>query len=86
MVDRCARQRGPALIEALKDRDSNVRQKAAYALGTMKAAKAIPALMEALQIHRKESDVGLTLFMITGQRLGDDPQKWQQWWKENGSQ
>lgn len=73
------------MIEALKDRDSNVRQKAAYALGTMKAVKAIPALIEALQAYGKNSDAGLALFMITGQRLGDDPQKWQQWWKESGS-
>lgn len=75
----------PALIEALKDKDPNVRQKAAYALGTMKAVKAIPALIEALQAYGKNSDAGLALFMITGQRLGDDPQKWQQWWKESGS-
>ena len=76
----------PALIEALKDKDPNVRQKAAYALGTMKAAKAIPALIGALQTHGKDSDAGLALFMITGQRLGDDPQKWQQWWEQNGPQ
>lgn len=76
----------PALIEALKDKDPNVRQKAAYALGTMKAAEAVPALIEALQAYGKDSDAGLALFMITGQRLGDYPQKWQEWWKENKPQ
>lgn len=73
----------PALMEALNDNDANVRQKAAYALGTMKAVKAVPVLIETLRTYGKNSDAGLALFMITGQRLGDDPQKWQEWWKES---
>lgn len=73
----------PALMEALGDKDPNVRQKAAYALGSMKAAKAVPALIQALRTYGKDSDAGLALFMITGQRFQDDPQKWQEWWKEN---
>jgi HEAT repeat protein len=72
-----------ALMEALKDNDSNVRQKAAHALGRMKAMKAVPALIEALRTYGRDSDAGLALFMITGQRLGDDPQKWQEWWNKN---
>jgi HEAT repeat protein len=72
-----------ALIEALKDSDVNVVQKAAYALGKMKATKAVPALIDALQTYGKNSDAGLALFMITDQRLGDDPQKWREWWEKN---
>jgi HEAT repeat protein len=72
----------PALMEALKDKDSNVQQKAAYALGKMKAMAAVPALIEALKTDGGNSDAGLALFMITGQRLGDDPQKWQEWWNQ----
>jgi HEAT repeat protein len=70
-----------ALIEALRDSDPNVRQKAAYALGNMKAMAAVPALIEALQTYGKECDAGLALFMITGQRLGDDSQKWREWYE-----
>jgi HEAT repeat protein len=73
----------PALMEALRDKDSNVRQKAAYALGKIKAIKAVPALIEALRNYGRNSDAGLALYMITGQRLGDDPQKWQEWWNMN---
>lgn len=72
-----------ALMGALRDRDPNVRRKAAYALGKMKAEEAGPALIEALQTYGKDSDAGLALFMITGQRLGDDPQKWREWWKKS---
>jgi HEAT repeat protein len=72
-----------ALIEALKDSDPNVRQKASYALGMMKATEAVPALIETLQTYGKDSGAGLTLFMITGQRLGDDPQKWREWREKN---
>lgn len=70
-----------ALVEALKDKDSNVQQKAAYALGKMKAMPAVPALIEALRTGGN-SDAGLALFMITEQRLGSDPQKWQDWWNQ----
>jgi HEAT repeat protein len=72
-----------ALIEALRDQDLNVRQKAAYALGNMKAMKAVPPLIEALRTDGKNGDAGLALFMITGQRLGDDPQRWLEWWNRH---
>jgi HEAT repeat protein len=72
-----------ALIEALKDSDPNVRQKAAYALGLMKATAAVPALIEALQTYGKDTDAGLALFLITDERLGDDPQKWREWLEKN---
>ena len=72
-----------ALIEGLIDRDPNVRQKAAYSLGKMKTMEAVPALIEALQSYGRDSDAGLALFMITHQRLGDDPQKWREWWHKN---
>jgi HEAT repeat protein len=72
-----------ALIEALKSEDPNVRQKAAYALGELEALDAVPSLIELLQAYGKESDAGQALKKITGQRLGDDPQKWQEWWDKN---
>lgn len=72
-----------ALMEALRDQDLNVRQKAAYALGKMKAMKVVPALIEALRTDGKNGDAGLALFMITGQRFGDDPQRWLEWWNQH---
>lgn len=71
-----------ALMEALKDRDSNVRQKAAWSLGEMKATEAVPALIDTLEKDGKNSNAGVALFMITGQRLGNDPRKWRDWWGE----
>ena len=71
------------LMTALRDKDPNVRRKAAYSLGKLKAIEAVPSLIEVLQVYGKDSDAGLALFMITGQRLGDDPQKWQEWWHKN---
>jgi HEAT repeat protein len=72
-----------ALTDALKDGDANVRQKASYALGEMKAMQAVPALIEELKAYGKDSDAGLALSMVTGQQLGDDPQQWQEWWAKN---
>jgi HEAT repeat protein len=73
-----------ALIGALQYEDPNVRQKASYALGKMKTMEAVPALIEELQVYGKNSDAGLALFMITGQRFGDDPDRWLEWWHKNG--
>ena len=72
-----------ALIDALRSEDLNVRQKAAHALGELEAIQAVPALIESLQTYGKESDAGRALYKITSQRLGDDPQKWQEWWDKN---
>lgn len=72
-----------ALTEALNDRDFNVRQKAADALGEIKAVQAVPALIEALRTFGKDSRAGRALYRITGQQLGDDPQKWLEWWIVN---
>jgi HEAT repeat protein len=72
-----------ALMAALKDKNQDVRQKAVWALGRIKAMKAVPALIEAMQIYGKDSNAGSALVAITGQRLGDDTQKWQEWWEVN---
>jgi HEAT repeat protein len=72
-----------ALMKALKDNDQDVRKKAAWALGKIKPMKAVPALIEAMQIYGKDSNAGAALIAITGQRLGDDTQKWQEWWEVN---
>jgi len=70
-------------MEALGDEDPNVRQKAANALGEMKAIQAVPDLIAALKTYGKDSDADHALYMITLQRLGNDPQKWQGWWDAN---
>jgi len=72
-----------ALTGALRDNNQDVRQKAAWALGKIKAMKAVPALIEAMQIYGKDSNAGAALIAITGQRLGDDPEKWLEWWEVN---
>jgi HEAT repeat protein len=72
-----------ALIKSLKDADEDVRQKAAWALGRIKAMKAVPALIEAMQTYGSGSNAQTALVSITGQRLGDDPQKWLEWWELN---
>jgi HEAT repeat protein len=69
-----------ALIEALRSEDPNVRQRAAYALGELEALEAVPSLIESLQVYGRESGAGQALRKITGQRLGNDSQKWQEWW------
>lgn len=70
----------PALITALGDDSIDVCQKASYTLGKMKNETSVPDLIRALRLRGNNSDAGLALFMITGQRLGNDPEKWQQWW------
>ena len=45
----------PALTEALRDEDSNVRRQTAQALGEIKDPAAVPPLIEALR--DKDSDV-----------------------------
>lgn len=51
----------PALMEALRNKNSNIRQKAAYALGRIKAIKAVPGLIEELRNYGGDSDAGLAL-------------------------
>jgi len=72
-----------ALMEALKDNDQNVRQKAAAALGKIKSMRSVPALIEALQTYGKDSNAAPALSKISLQHLGNDPQKWQKWYDSN---
>jgi len=72
-----------ALIEALKDNDPDVRKTAANALGKIKSMRSVPALIEALRTYGKESGAVSALSKITLQHLGDDPQKWQEWYNSN---
>jgi len=69
-----------ALIDALNDEDTDVRAKAADALGEMKAITAVPALIESLERYGKDIGAGKALYRITRQQLGNDPQKWREWW------
>jgi HEAT repeat protein len=71
------------LIEALQSEYPDVRRSAAHALGELEALEAAPFLIKSLRIYGKDSDAGHALYKISGQRLGDDPQKWEDWWNAN---
>lgn len=73
------------LITYLKDESQPVRFKAAIALGNIKDTRAIEPLIEAL----KDKDSGVqenaveALRKITGEKFGEDPTKWSDWWEKN---
>jgi HEAT repeat protein len=73
----------PALIQALADESEYVRAAAADALGDFEsqAGDAIPALIEALADEHAgtRSSAARALRDITGQDLGEDLDRWQQW-------
>ncbi|MBU0568860.1 hypothetical protein KJ693_12650 [bacterium] len=78
----------PVLIEALSD-TGTVPSCAAEALGHIgsKAVSAVPALIHLLEskdifLQLAASDA---LKMITGEDLGQDLSKWQNWWDKNKS-
>jgi HEAT repeat protein len=70
----------PPLVRALDDESMDVCQHAANSLGKIKNEKAVPPLIRTLRKRGKNSGAGVALFMITGERFGDDPAKWQEWW------
>jgi hypothetical protein len=76
----------PLLIEALQDRDTEVRQGAAIALGAMEeeAVGAVPALVEALGDRDSlvRTAAAGSLRLITGEGFGDDQKTWQRWLEE----
>jgi HEAT repeat protein len=75
----------PALIQALGDESEYVRAAAADALGEFgsQAREAIPLLIGALgdQHGGTRSSAARALRDITGQDLGEDPDRWRQWWE-----
>ena len=82
-----AKEAVPALIGALEDEDNYVRRHATEALGEIgpDAKDAVPALIKLLEDEDKyvQGKAVTALKKITGEDLGEDPSKWQQWWEEN---
>jgi thioredoxin len=75
------------LTGALKDTESRVRYAAVIQLDRSRRKEAVPGLMAAL----KDGDRNVrkrarsALERLTGQELGSDTEKWQEWWKKNGA-
>ncbi len=73
------------LIAAMEDKEALVRSNAAVALGEMRDPNVVEPLIAAL----KDEDVNVrsraaeALRKITGKDFGENPDKWQKWWKEN---
>lgn len=78
----------PALIESLSD-TGTVASYAAEALGHIgsKAVSAVPALIHLLESKDiiLQLNASKALKMITGEDLGQDSSKWQNWWDKNKS-
>jgi len=76
----------PALVQALEDESEYVRSAAADALGEFgaQARDAIPALIEALgdEYSGLRSSAARALRDVSGQDLGEDRDRWQQWWEQ----
>ena len=74
------------LIAALKDRNSDVRRYAAWALGEIGDARVVVPLIGALKDEDpwvREEATG-ALWLITEPYFGEeDPEKWSKWWEQN---
>ena len=73
------------LIAALKDKDELVRRSAMSALAKLKDYRAVAPLIALLKDEDdfRRMQVREALEAITGMKLGESPEKWRQWWKEN---
>jgi HEAT repeat protein len=74
-----------ALINALRHKDPLMREKAAEALGETKDLKAVEPLIAILKDDEEtfREIAAKALEKITGKDFGQDPEKWQKWWKQN---
>ncbi len=72
------------LIGALTDEHPYVRRRSAVSLGKLQDFRAVEPLMKSLRDEdafvQKYALESLT--SITGQKFGNDPQKWQEWWNQ----
>jgi hypothetical protein len=70
------------LIDALKDKEPLVRQRAAWVLGEIKDPRAIEPLIGALKDDDfiVRGNAASALRRITKKDFGKDPGKWQRWW------
>jgi hypothetical protein len=75
----------PALVKALNDESSTVREAAVEALGMIgpDAAEAVPALIQTLRKSKSARETSArALRLITGQSFGEDAKAWERWWEE----
>jgi HEAT repeat protein len=75
------------LLAALGHGDWATRLAAARALEALREAKAVPLLVERMQIERGRMalNFGDILWNLTGQPFGEDAEGWKKWWAEKGS-
>jgi HEAT repeat protein len=73
------------LIKTLKDERLVVKAKAAEALGNIKDTRAVSPLIDLLSEKEEaiKDKAVKALIKITGEDLGDEREKWIEWWKEN---
>ena len=76
------------LASILKDKDEKVRVSAALALAKLGDKRAIEPLIEALKSKDKigeryiKTEAALALRALTDQKLGDDYDKWKEWYEK----
>ena len=79
------RAAGPLIAVLKDDEHPYARGSAAVALGDLGVSRAIDPLIAVLKDDEhpyvRESAVG-ALEKTTGRDFGEDPEKWQQWWKD----
>jgi HEAT repeat protein len=73
------------LIAALSDEDHITRRRVIAALGELKDTRAVEPLIALLEDQNDviRMDAREALQDITGLKLGEDPEKWREWWEEN---
>jgi hypothetical protein len=73
------------LISALRDKDSNIRMKAAEVLGNMGNPLAVEPLILSLDDRDKlvQQFVLQALVKITGEHFGKNSRKWIKWWRKH---
>ncbi len=74
-----------SLIAALKDNEWDVRAGAVAALAEIKDIRAISPLIDTLEDKHPavREIIAKALRRITGENLGQDPVKWQEWYEQN---
>lgn len=75
-----------SLIAALKDKKSEVKEEAIKALGKIGDIRAIEPLITFLEDETyifRQKLASRTLKKITGQRFGENPIRWREWWEKN---
>jgi HEAT repeat protein len=71
------------LTVVLGDKSWSYRFMAASALGRIKDSRAVEPLIGTLDDKEVVLSAETALENITGQKIGKDPKKWQEWWEKN---